>query len=1027
MRVFLPKRFACRVPIFLILTALFLAPATQAQMRITEYLYSGANGEFVEFTNVGSTPIDMTGWSFDDIDEHVGVHDLSGFGVVQPGESVIATEISPVSTFRAAWNLCPGIKIVGGYTNDNLGRADEINLYDKLGNLIDRLTYDDQTKGGPRANGKSAWVSAAGLGANQPTKWTLSAVGDAEGSFTSTGGDIGSPGKSTRATVAFNPCVVINGAPTIVINTTATTNFIDGGTNTATSPFAVSGVIADSTDPAQFKGIDFTIGDDQTPVDSLTVTVSSDNLTVAAPSLTGSGATRNLKITPDAVGYANLTVTVSDGANHTDFLLTYAASANSFTPQDTRWPTGISDASDAIALDDHSYVTGDDEQDVLNVYSRDSSGLPLVSFNYATLLNLPDLSKPEVDVEAATPSPLNTNKAYWLGSMSNGKAPFDNKPNRDRIFATTISGTGVATTFNVTGYASLRSAILAWGDTHGYNFSASAAAGVDSKTPAGFSAEGMVFGPDSTTLYIGLRAPLVSTTNRTKAVIAPIINFETWFRDSSATSTPSFGDPIELDLGGRGIRDLIRMPNGTYIILAGSPGAALMGAIYKWTGKTTDAPIRVISPSTDTLNIEGVIPVNINGQLSLSDLQVITDKGGDVLYNDDVEAKDLGAGIFKKFRLDHLHSLNLVMPQPPVITITNPLNGASFPAGHPVTVQAQASVNDGHIVKVEFFNAGVKFAEDTVAPYEITASDVEPGNYTVTARATDDKGDTAISDTIHVTITGCTGAGSISGEGYTNIPGSQVSDLTNNPAYPNNPSVHATLNSLEYGPNLGDNYGARLRGYICAPQSGDYIFYISGDDQAGLWLSTDDNPANKTLIAYTATWTGFREYGKFSSQHSTAIHLLKGARYYVETLHKENLGADHLSVAWRLPDGTFQAPIPGSVLSPYTDSTTQTSQSFAQAISAQALSRNNNDCDTLGFSVKVAPNPSHGAFTLLIHSTSSETLTIRITDISGRIVETRIQVAPNGAIQVGGSLLPGIYFAEVTQGNSKERIKLLKQ
>jgi hypothetical protein len=1005
----------------------FLSSSIRAQIRITEYLYSGANGEFVEFTNVGSTPINMTGWSFDDIDEHVGVHDLSGFGIVAPGESVIVTEVSPVSTFRAAWNLCPGIKVVGGYTNDNLGRADEINLYDNLGNLIDRLTYDDQTRGGPRANGKSACVKAAGLGANQPTQWTLSAVGDAEGSFTSTGGDIGSPGKSTRATVAFNPCAVVNGAPTIVINTAATTNFIDGGSATATSPFAVSGVIADSTDPAQFKGIDFTIGDDQTPVDSLTVTVTSSNPSVAAPSLTGSGANRNIKITATGVGYANVTVTVSDGVNHTDFILTYAASANSLTPQDTRWPTGISDASDGIALDNKYYVTGDDEQDVLNVYSRDSSGLPLTSFNYSTLLNLPDLSKPEVDVEAATSSPHNTAKVYWLGSMSNGKAPFDNKPNRDRIFATTISGTGIATTFSVTGYASLRSAILAWGDAHGYNFSASAAAGVDSKTPAGFAAEGMVFGPDSTTLYVGLRAPLVPTTNRTKAVIAPVTNFESWFKDSAATSPPTFGDPIELDLGGRGIRDLIRMPNGTYIILAGSPGATLVGAIYKWTGKPTDAPIRVISPSTDTLNIEGVLPVNINGLLSLSDLQVITDKGGDVYYNDGIEAKDLGANAFKKFRLDNLHSLDLTMPQAPVITITTPSNGASYPAGTKVTVQAQASVNNGNIVKVEFFNAGVKFAEDTVAPYEITASDVEPGNYAVTAKATDDKGDTAVSDTVHVTITGCTGAGSISGEGYINIPGSQVSDLTNNPAYPNNPSVHASLNSLEYGPNLGDNYGARLRGYICAPQSGDYIFYISGDDQAGLWLSTDDNPANKTLIAYTATWTGFREYGKFPTQHSAAIHLLKGARYYVETLHKENLGADHLSVAWRLPDGAFQAPMPGSVLSPYTDSTTQTNQSFTQTMRIQTASTQNNNCDTLGFSLKVGPNPSHGAFTLVTHSTSTEMITIRITDISGRIVETRTQVVPNSTIQVGGSLLPGIYFAEVTQGDSKERIKLLKQ
>ena len=1016
------------------LTALvFIGSAAKAQIRITEYMYSGANGEFVEFTNVGSTAIDMTGWSFDDATRHVGVHSLSSFGIVQPGESVIVTETTPVSAFRTAWNLCATIKIAGGYTNDNLGRADEINLYDSAGNQVDRLTYDDQSLGGPRTQNKSAWVSAAGLGANTPTQWTLSATGDAEGSFASSGGDIGSPGKSTRATVAFNPCVVVDGAPTIVINTAATTNLLDGGVTTAPpSPFALSGVIGDPTDPAKNLGIEFTVGDDRLEASRLIVTVTSNNTAVVPNeniTLANNGASRNVKITPIAVGYATLTVTVSDSINHTDFLLTYAASANSTTPQLTRWPTGISDASDAIALDDSCFVTGDDEQDVLNVYSRVSSGLPMTSFNYAAFLNLPEPNKPEVDVEAAAPSPVTTGKVYWLGSMSNGKSPFDNKPNRDRIFATSITGTGATTAFNVTGFGSLRAAILTWGDNHGYSFTASAAAGVDSKTPSGFAAEGMVFGPDSTTLYIGLRAPLVPTANRTKAVIAPILSFESWF-SAGATGTPTFGDPIELDLGGRGIRDLIRLSNGTYIIVAGNSSESINGALYKWTGKAGDAPIRVVSPISDSLNVEGAIAVHTNGQLSLSDLQVITDKGGDVLYNDGVSAKDLGAGSFKKFRLDNLHSLDLTLPvinHAPVVVITTPVNGASYPAGIKVTVQAQATDSDGQIARVEFFNAGVRFAVDSIAPYEVTAADVEPGNYFVTVKATDDKGDTAVSDTVRITITGCTGAGFISGEGYTNIPGSQVSDLTGNPAYPDHPSVHAQLNSFEYGPNLGDNYGARVRGYICAPQTGDYTFYISGDDQAGLWLSTDDNPAHKALIAYAGAWTGFREYNKYATQHSAIIHLVKGGRYYVETLHKENTGQDHLSVAWRLPNGTYAVPIPGSVLSPYTDSAQVTSsQSFTDAMRTLAGGYQVNTDTTGGLSVKVGSNPSHVSFTLMTSSANNAALTIRVTDISGRVVETRTGIAPNGTIQLGADFHPGVYFAEIVQGNSKVRIKLLK-
>ena len=187
----------------------FVAAPAIAQMRITEYMYSGGNGEFVEFTNVGATPVDMSGWSFDDSSEVAGSQDLSAYGVVQPGESVILADAGvTAAAFRSAWSLCDAVKVIGGNTN-NLGRDDEINLYDASHALVDRLTYGDDTAlGGPRTNGASAWPNAAGLGANLITDWTLSTPGDAEGSIASTGGDIGSPGRSTRASVPFVACPV---------------------------------------------------------------------------------------------------------------------------------------------------------------------------------------------------------------------------------------------------------------------------------------------------------------------------------------------------------------------------------------------------------------------------------------------------------------------------------------------------------------------------------------------------------------------------------------------------------------------------------------------------------------------------------------------------------------------------------------------------------------------------------------------------------------------------------------------------
>jgi uncharacterized protein YjiK len=196
------------------------------QMRITEFMYSGANGEFIEFTNIGTTPVDMTGWSEDDNNRHPGINNLSAFGIVQPGESVIFTE-TPVATFRTAWNLCAAVKIIGPYASDNIGRSDEINLYNASNALVDRLTYNDQVLGGPRTQNISAWVQTAGIGANSPTLWTLSALGDAEGSVASTGGDIGSPGKSTKA-------------PSATITPGGPTSFCTSGSVTLTAPSASS-------------------------------------------------------------------------------------------------------------------------------------------------------------------------------------------------------------------------------------------------------------------------------------------------------------------------------------------------------------------------------------------------------------------------------------------------------------------------------------------------------------------------------------------------------------------------------------------------------------------------------------------------------------------------------------------------------------------------------------------------------------------------------------------------------------------
>lgn len=169
----------------------------QASIQITEFMYNGngATGEFVEFTNMGGTPVDMTGWSFDDDSRTPGVYSLSGFGVLQPGQSAIMAE-SAATAFIAAWNL-PGSVVVLGGNAANLGRTDEINLFDASGSLVDRLAYSDVNfPGTVRAQNFSA--NPLTLADLQPlvinSGWVLASVGDGFGSYASSFGDVGNPG-----------------------------------------------------------------------------------------------------------------------------------------------------------------------------------------------------------------------------------------------------------------------------------------------------------------------------------------------------------------------------------------------------------------------------------------------------------------------------------------------------------------------------------------------------------------------------------------------------------------------------------------------------------------------------------------------------------------------------------------------------------------------------------------------------------------------------------------------------------------
>ncbi len=154
-------------------------------------------------------------------------------------------------------------------------------------------------------------------------------------------------------------------------------------------------------------------------------------------------------------------------------------------------------------------------------------------------------------------------------------------------------------------------------------------------------------------------------------------------------------------------------------------------------------------------------------------------------------------------------------------------------------------------------------------------------------------------------------------EVWNGIPGVAVSDLTSNSRFPGQPDSESVLTQFESPTDVDENYGQRVQAYVTPPATGDYTFWIASDDNSILFLSTDQDPANKQLIASVPGWTNSREWTRYGEQTSAPLPLVAGQKYYIEALMKEEGGGDNLAVRWQLPGGAIEEPIPAARLTVY--------------------------------------------------------------------------------------------------------------
>ena len=94
----------------------------------------------------------------------------------------------------------------------------------------------------------------------------------------------------------------------------------------------------------------------------------------------------------------------------------------------------------------------------------------------------------------------------------------------------------------------------------------------------------------------------------------------------------------------------------------------------------------------------------------------------------------------------------VVSNNPPSVTLTNPASGASFPAPANITLQAAVSDLAGSVTNVQFFSSSTLIGQDNTPPFSFAWTNVAAGAYALTARATDNLGNSGTSAIVNISV-----------------------------------------------------------------------------------------------------------------------------------------------------------------------------------------------------------------------------------------------------------------------------------
>ncbi len=250
---------------------------------------------------------------------------------------------------------------------------------------------------------------------------------------------------------------------------------------------------------------------------------------------------------------------------------------------------------------------------------------------------------------------------------------------------------------------------------------------------------------------------------------------------------------------------------------------------------------------------------------------------------------------------DNVSISNIANNQPPVVSITAPLNGATFTAPATIRLIANATDGDGSISKVEFFFGATLINTQTSSPYDFTWRNVAAGTYTLTARVTDNRGAVTNSAPLNLTV------GNIAGTG-TGLRGEYFRDSDFEDRQFTRTDATLDFNFGNEAPSAAlkrDKFSIRWTGFIVPRFSETQTLWLTSSDKARLWLN------DQLLI----DMKGDKDPNSKDGRETISLRLTAGVRYRLRVEFQEKDKEAFIKLEWSTPSQPRQV-IPKSQLFP---------------------------------------------------------------------------------------------------------------